>query len=649
MSFIINPFGFGLTPASAFFVSDPMTSSGWGQVTYPAAIYVSSTNTTYVTWQFVGLSGHKGMRIAAYSHATNSWGERATVGNFLLADDDHGLGVLIRDASGYIHCFFGCHSTTMGWSVTNNPDDITSWTQQTGVGTSVSYPAPVLIGSTIYVFVRQDATSSRRTEGYATLTPSSGVGTFSAFTTIIDFDPDSRVYRSECHAVGTDIHFVCTRANELDTTRKGVYYFILDTTTGAVKNYNGTVTVASGSLPVTMTQANASFRIYDHGSNDGDLASFQFDTSGNAHLIFAAGTSPTYDLKHMYLSGGSWSSPANIATIPDSATGSSGFVSNYTLVQGASGRMEAWYNNSAGDKLRRVWNGSSWDPQATVQPVGTLKLLQGNAVKNATANFRTLYAENSGTTLDSGAVPLSLFAYGDSGPVTGSVNVSASDSLWSNVTLLLGANHRNNATRFVDESPSAIIVVPSGNAKVDTTQSPFAGRASIKLDGTGDYLTTLTSSAYSASGTSDFCIDMYVRLNELGRLQCLMSKRVNVSATGEYALYISAANKINMLMFNGSTAVLNLTGTTTLTTGVWYHVEASRISSVTYLFVAGVLEASGTQSAAPSANTSQTMIIGRDVTNVARDFNGWLADVRFTRAGRHSSGFTPPTTPFPRR
>lgn len=633
---------------SAFFASDPMLGTGWQTVSYPSGFYEPVADKTYIAWQFVGLAGYKGIHVAAYDHATSTWGERYTAGNFLLANDDHGHPALVRDADGYIHCFYGSHNNGQKYSVTNNPDDISSWTMYPAISTALTYPKPVLVGSAIYLFARDSTSPSNLKLVLSTMTPTAGVGTFSALTTLIDFGADSRVYTTEPHLIGTDIHFASMHTTAADPARRHIYYMVLDTTTGSVSNYDGSVTVTSGSLPISLATANSSFRIFDHGANDGDVPSLQFDTSGNAHVIFADGTTPTYDLKHMMLSGGVWSSPVTIATLTD-LSAPSGYVDTYSLTPGASGKMEAWYNVS-GNKTRRVRSAAgTWAAAETIKTKASLDFVESASIKNADPSFRTLFSEHAGSSTDSGAALLNLYGYGDGGPINTPIDMSAVDPAgWSNVVLLLNGYARNGTAAIIDDSKSSIRVTPSGNTQISTAQTPFAGQASIRMDGTGDYITALDNAAYSVSGTSDFSIDFWVRLNETGRLQMWMAKRP-ASGSTEFSLYMTAANQVGFLMWGaGNALVLNLTGSTAMTTGAWYYVEVSRISSVTRVFLNGTLQASGTQSAAP-VTSAQPLLIGRDPTNSARDFNGWMADIRFTRAGRNASAYTAPTTPAPRR
>lgn len=78
------------------------------------------------------------------------------------------------------------------------------------------------------------------------------------------------------------------------------------------------------------------------------------------------------------------------------------------------------------------------------------------------------------------------------------------------VSLLLNANAADGSTTFTDSSSYAYTPVGAGNAKISTEQSKFGG-SSIKLDGTGDYL-TLDATSAPAFGTGDFTIEAWVYL-----------------------------------------------------------------------------------------------------------------------------------------
>lgn len=635
-------------PVLVPFVKEPMLSSGWEPVTGPSAFYDAGTDRTYVAWQFNGYSGNKGAHFAYYDHDAQAWSPVYIAGNFGLANDDHGHPAIVRDADGYLYCFFGSHVNAQKLSVSTEPDDPSAWTQETNLAGDYTYPKVVLVGSTLYLMMRDSSVSSNWTLVLRTATPTSGVATFGSPITLVDFGSDSRVYQGEAHVVGTDIHFACTFANAADSYRQHIYYFVYDTLTGALSNFDGSYSTSSVSLPVTFSDAQTSYRVHNYGSNEGDMASLQFDSGGNAHLLWAEEdgiSEDSYVLRHMYLSGGSWSSPVTISSIQDRS--GFGYVNTYCLVPGGSGSMEAWYNIS-GNMTRRILPGagSSWGDAETIKAKGSYDFVQVAAVRNAHSDLRVLFAENLGSLTDSSAVPLGLYVYGDNGIIEATINDTGIDPNWDDVVLLLGAESRDGAVRVIDESPGSWVVNVFGGAQIDTAQSRF-GSGSIFLDGNGDYLLTPNDTLFSGS-TGDFTIEAWIRLNETGRIQTIANKRPS-SSSHEYSFGIRETNVLYFQMFSSGTQILYISGSTTLSTGTWYHVAVSRNGTTSTIFLDGAVEASGTSDAA--SNASSGLYIGRDngPAGSGRDFHGWIDEFRFTRAARYTGAFTPPSSAFPRR
>lgn len=639
--------------ATPFFQAGNELNSGWFTALGPSAIHVSSINKTIVAWFAVGLDGHKNAHVAAYDHASHTWSERVVAGNFLLADDDHGQLSLCRDSDGYLYAFYGSHATSQPWSISRAPDDITAWNQQTPISNAQTYPHPVFTGGKIYLFSRDDTTTTRRLLAVRTATPSAGVATFTTFQQIIDFDPDSRVYQGDAILVGTDVHFVCTRANANDTARKHVYYFVYKTATGALENHDGSFSTASGSLPVSLSSANTNYRIFDSGSGQGEVPSLCFDTNGDPHVLYVDdGGTGSYSLFHIKRTSGTWSSATTVAALTDYVPGTgtgTGFVSTFSAVAGAAGTVEAWYVNASGDKLRRVRSASGvWSAAETILAAGAHTLLGNHAVRDAAPDMRVIFCENSGSSSDSGAIAAKRYAHGDSGLVNASINSAALDSNYSNTVILAGFEHRDATTRLINEADAGgLIATFNGNAQIDTAQAKF-GSASLLLDGTGDYVTFASTSKLSVSN-GDFTAECFIRRNGASKLQAIFAKRPSVG-TSEFASYINVTTNVLVLQaFNTSGLVLNISGTTAINTGTWYHVEFSRAGTAWRIFLDGALEASGTESATPSSN-STALHLGRDPSNSARDFNGWIDEVRFTAGvARHTAAFTAPSAAFPRR
>jgi hypothetical protein len=646
--------GANLVPTE--FYSSKVLNSDWNMTQSPSAIYVASLNKTFVSWCAVGIGGDKASQVAAFDHATNTWSRRYNAGNYTLADDDHGHPAIVRDASGYIHIFYGSHDSDQHWSSTNNPDDITSWTQHAPMSGDQTYPHPVLVGSTIYLFLRNgDAFPNNATMSLRTCTPVAGAGTFSAQANLVDFGvaANGRVYTGECHAVGSDVHFICTRSDAADTIRQSIYYFVYKTATGAVENHDGSFSTASGSLPINLTSANTNYRLINFGTDGGEVPVLQFDTAGDPHVQYIQGTDiGGYTLLHIKRTSGVWSSPATVASITDQVPGSGtgqGFVDIHGLVPGAAGTMQSWYQNNAGDKLRRVRSSSGvWGSVETIVAAGALRLMGQQAVRDAHASLRSIFSEVvAGASSDAASVNGKRYGHGDGGLLTfGMPAAGSSDAQWPNVPLMIGFDHRDGSTRIINESDSAMVLTPNGNAQADSAQSKFGG-ASLLLDGTGDYLQLAHSSLYSVTN-GDFTLECFVRRNA-AKLQTVASKRPNAGSS-EYAFYISAANLLIMQAFDASVAVVNVTGAIALSsTATWYHVALTRSGTTWRQFVDGVLDGTATESASPVGNVVGFRIGRSENVNIARDFNGWIDEFRFTAGhARYTANFTAPSAAFPR-
>ncbi len=633
-----------------FFASDLQLNGDWYYCYGPGAVYYPALDQTVVAWYMVGTAGtsDKGARVAAYDHATATWSPRFKAGAFALADDDHGIVSVVQDADGFFYLFYGSHDTVQRWSISNSPNDITAWTQQSSLSGNTTYPHTVLVGSTIWLIARNDVVSSNRPVCIRSATPVAGAATFSALVNIIDLGADSRCYISNLVVVGTEINFSVMRSNAADTERKHIYYFVYETTTGAIRNSDGSVTVAAASLPISLATANASFRLFDSGGGRGDLPSLCFDSAGDPHLIFLdnGGSGLVFNLLHIKRTAGVWSSPVTIAQVVPQFVGT-GFISIYAIVTGAAGTVQAWYNSSTGNKLRRDRSSSGlWSAEQLVAEVDTNWITGALQVANASPDLRVFFCDASASRFDADAILSRRFGYGDNGWIRAEIDMSGGDPLFASVALLFGFDQRDGAAGFINDSDSCFIQTATGNAQADTAQFKF-GTASLALDGASDFLTVPSNALLSVSN-GDFCVECFVRRTGASKLQAIAAKRPGAGVS-EWATYINVTtNALLFQAFDASVAVVALAGTTALLADTWYHVAFSRQGTTWRIFLDGALEASGSQSAAPVAN-SIALHIGRDLSNVARDFRGFIDEFRFTAGNaRYTAPFTPPTAAFPR-
>ncbi|MFA5379718.1 MAG: BNR-4 repeat-containing protein, partial [Dehalococcoidia bacterium] len=90
------------------------------------------------------VDGMYGVSITSFDHLTQTWGTPVRVDSAQTTYDSHCYPNLVRDNAGYLHLFYGAHGGAFDHSVSNAPDDSSSWTvrgQMTyGAGT---YPMPI--------------------------------------------------------------------------------------------------------------------------------------------------------------------------------------------------------------------------------------------------------------------------------------------------------------------------------------------------------------------------------------------------------------------------------------------------------------------------------------------------------------------------
>src|SRR3972149_2880498 len=173
------------TVARNFFATNGVSQPN-NFIDYPSATYFNGR--TYVVYQGSEDGGaHTPDPYATYyAHAPSMWATPVKIANGPLTDDDHGAPSILIDASGYIHVFYGAHTKPIQYSRSTSPESIAAWVAQPGIWDLLTYPKPILIGSTIYLFVREcNAPGTYCWQDYTASTD--GGATWGARTKVVDF------------------------------------------------------------------------------------------------------------------------------------------------------------------------------------------------------------------------------------------------------------------------------------------------------------------------------------------------------------------------------------------------------------------------------------------------------------------------------
>ena len=208
------------------------------------------------------------------------------------------------------------------------------------------------------------------------------------------------------------------------------------------------------------------------------------------------------------------------------------------------------------------------------------------------------------------------------------------------VKLLLPFDGSNGATSTTDSSNANNSVTFVGTAQLSTAQSKFGG-SSLLLDGDSDYV-YVANDDLDLGGVS-FTMEFWVYLlGGVGSLITFYSDYAGASSGMAIEKLTSNVLKVNM---TGDGA--DITGTTTLSTGQWYHVALSGDDGSYKLFLNGTQE--GSTFTGSSTNGTTNKYIGTfywsGLGGAVRLWNGYIEDFRITKGlARYTSNFTPPTS-----
>lgn len=205
----------------------------------------------------------------------------------------------------------------------------------------------------------------------------------------------------------------------------------------------------------------------------------------------------------------------------------------------------------------------------------------------------------------------------------------------TNTSLLL-----NYTNAGISDSAAINDLITAGDAQVSTTQVKY-GTASMKFDGTGDYLTIIDSPNLQLMA-GDFTIEGWIYLAANGVVYGIVSKG---TATTGWSVNVTIGNKLQF-----SYTLSNLTGATSLSATTWYHfavVRSGTASGNLKVYLNGVADATSAGAVTDSFNQTSITYVGADRVATSQ-LNGYIDDLRITKGhARYTATFTPPTAALP--
>lgn len=161
-------------------------------------------------------------------------------------------------------------------------------------------------------------------------------------------------------------------------------------------------------------------------------------------------------------------------------------------------------------------------------------------------------------------------------------------------SLLLHFDGNNGDEEFVDSSRYSQKVRGMLGAKISTTQSKFGG-SSLYISNVNGCGLTIDSTPQLDLGNSDFTIECWFRLDPVpssGWFYTLLAQWSQTSVfPGPWWILRVNYNKLDFTWFPNSNSTALITGTTTITNNVWYHVSVTKKRDVFSIWLNGSLEA----------------------------------------------------------
>ena len=232
-------------------------------------------------------------------------------------------------------------------------------------------------------------------------------------------------------------------------------------------------------------------------------------------------------------------------------------------------------------------------------------------------------------------------------------NIAAGGGLDSYAKLLMHLDGANGGTTFTDSVGTHTPVGGGGNENTDTSQAKF-GVSSLKLDGTGDYV-TVPDHADWYMGTGTFTIDFWVRFNSLpDTTQTIFQQCFNANNWVKFAATkVGAVHNLVFTVVEAEATTVNIDvewGTPDV--NVWYHVAVIRgwggVANQWGITGDGILRGAYITDASAWPDLAAAFTIGVNATGGGgADLNGWIDEFRVTKGiARWEANFTPPAKAY---
>ena len=209
---------------------------------------------------------------------------------------------------------------------------------------------------------------------------------------------------------------------------------------------------------------------------------------------------------------------------------------------------------------------------------------------------------------------------------------------------------------FVDNSPNALAITPSGTVKVVPNQPFGALPSSVQnygsslFDGSTGYLSVASATAINLSSATAFTIEGWFYWTGVNGSSNFYNKDgVYNSTYASYAVQVNGSGYLNGQIGsgNGISSVQTITSSVSCPINQWAHFAFVLNSGTLYLYQNGTQVASATKTAS-IIDGGKALLIGYQTGQPTNNYmSGYLSNLRIVNGTAvYTSAFTPPTTPL---
>jgi len=224
------------------------------------------------------------------------------------------------------------------------------------------------------------------------------------------------------------------------------------------------------------------------------------------------------------------------------------------------------------------------------------------------------------------------------------------DPFFSDVVFIMTGDPQvaANAQDITDQGPVGYALNLLGTPALTAIEKPPGSyTGSIAFDGNGDEIKTAVASTDFGFHPNAMTVDFWIKLRPDADPNYIVTNRDGTNTANRWNIERRTDNRLAFYMRNAAAQQSSSITDIALTDDTWHHVAFVLQGTNGTWFIDGVQRNTTASMIRKPSEVSDNLQIGASSPDPLWDFNGWLAQLRITRAARYTESFTLPSAPLP--